>query len=152
MKISSTFHISVLFMAVLVFSMPLLTLAQQPAVQAEAIIAAEQDANKDVNKHFWFGAGCFLSGLFFLPTPFGYIVLPSGAIGTYFYQPAPPPDRLIGKSPEYITAYTSAYQLKRGSIQARWTSAGCLSGCVILGTVAVSRAIGIGIRTEGTMQ
>ena len=152
MKINSTFHVLVFSMAVLIFSMPFVTLAQQPSVQAEAIIAAEQDANKDVNKPFWFGTGCFLSGLSFLPTPFGYIVPPSGAVGTYFYRPAPPPARLIGKSPEYITAYTSTYQLKRGNIQARWTSVGCLSGCLILGTVAVSIGIGIGIGAEVATQ
>ena len=105
-------------MAVLIFSMSFVARAQRNSVQAEVRLAAEQDANKDVNKPFWFGAGCFLSGIsFFFPTPFGYIVSPSGAIGTDFYRPAPPPTRLIGKSPEYITAYTLTYQLKRGSIQ-----------------------------------
>ena len=87
-----------------------------------------------------------------LPTPFGYIVPPSGAIGTYFYQPAPPPALLIGKSPEYITAYTSTYQSKRGNIQAQWTSVGCLSGCIILGTAVVSLGVGIGIGAEVTTQ
>ena len=74
MKITLAFHVSVLFMASLILSRPFVTLAQQHSVQAEAIIAAEQDTNKDVNKPFWFGAGCILSGLFFLPDPFGYIV------------------------------------------------------------------------------
>ncbi len=139
-------------MAVLTFSMPFVTFAQQHSMQAEAVIAAEQDANKDVNKPFWFGAGCLLSGLFFLPPPFGYIVPPSGAVGTYFYRPAPSASRLIGKSPEYVDTYTSVYKLKRGNIQAQWTSAGCLSGCVILGTIAVSIRIGIGLGVEAAKQ
>ena len=112
-------------MAALIFSMPFVTLAQQPSVQAEAIIAAEQDANKDVNKPFWFGAGCFLSGLSFLANS---VWLYCAAVWCYWHlllsAGNPPPARLIGKSSEYITAYTSAYQLKRGSIQAQWTSAG----------------------------
>ena len=138
MKINSTFHILVFLIAVLTFSTPVITIAQQNFVQAEAATAAEADANKDVSKPLWFGAGCLLSGLFFLPPdPYGYLLPPVGLIGSYFYQPAPPPLQLIGKSPEYIAAYTSAYQLKRGNIQAQWTSAGCLSGCVVIGTIAV---------------
>lgn len=132
--------------------MSFVTFAQQHSVQAEAIIAAEQDANKDINKPFWFGAGCFLSGLFFLPVPFGYIVPPAGVVGTYFYRPAPPLSRLIGKSPEYVDAYTSAYELKRGNIQAQWASAGCLGGCLTVTVVVVGIAIGIGIEIEGAQE
>ena len=137
MKINSTFHILVFLIAVLTFSTPVVTIAQQNFVQAEAATAAEADANKDVSKLLCFSAGCVLSALFFLPSPYGYFLPPTGIIGAYFYRPAPPPSRLIGKSPEYIAAYTSAYQLKRGNIQAQWTSAGCLSGCVVIGTIAV---------------
>ena len=145
LKLGALFHVSVLLMAGLIFSVPFVTCAQQHSVsvQAAAIIAAEQDANKDVNNSFWFCAGCFLSGLFFLPDPFGYIVPPSGVVGTYFYRPAPPPSRLIGKSPEYVAAYTSAYQLKRGNIQAQWASAGCLGGCLTVVAVVVGMWIGI---------
>lgn len=136
----------------LTFSTPFVTIAQQTFVQAEAAIAAEADANKDVNKLLCFGAGCVLSALFFLPSPYGYLLLPTGIIGAYSYRPSPLPSRLIGKSPEYIAAYTSAYQLKRGNIQAQWTSAGCLSGCVILGTIAVGIGIGNRAGAEGAMQ
>jgi hypothetical protein len=72
MKISSTFHVSALLMAVLTFSMPFVTLAQQNSVQAdiggaendaksvilEAKAAAELDASSDVNQPLWLGAGC----------------------------------------------------------------------------------------------
>ena len=151
-KICSTFHVLVFVMTGLTFSTPFVTIAQQTFVQAEAATTAEADANKDVNKLLCFGAGCVLSVLFFLPSPYGYFLPPTGIIGSYSYRPSPPPSRLIGKSPEYIAAYTSAYQLKRGNIQARWTSAGCLSGCGILGTIAVGIGISSRIRTEGAMQ
>ena len=139
-------------MAGLTFSTPFVTIAQQNFVQTEAATAAEADANKDVNKLLCFSAGCVLSALFFLPSPYGYLLPPTGIIGSYSYQPVPPPSRLIGKSPEYIAAYTSAHPLKRGDIQAQWTSAGCLSGCVILGIIAVGIGIGSGSGAEGAMQ
>ena len=152
MKICSTFHVLVLVMAGLTFSTPFVTIAQQNFVQAEAVTAAEADANKDISKLLCFGAGCVLSALFFSPSPYGYLLPPTGIIGSYSYRPSPPPARLIGKSPEYVAAYTSAYQSKRGNIQAQWTSAGCLSGCFILGTIAVSIGIGIGIGAEAATQ
>ena len=133
MKIKDAFRVLAFFMAVLMFSMPFVTIAQQNSVQAEAVTAAEADANKDVSKLLCFSVGCVLSVLFFLPSPYGYVLPPAGIIGSYLYQPGPPPSRLIGKSPEYIYAYTTTYKSKRGNLQARWTSAGCLSGCVVVG-------------------
>ena len=152
MKICSTFHVLVLVMTGLTFSTPFVTIAQQNLVQTEAASAAEADANKDISKVLCFSAGCVLSALFFLPSPYGYLLPPTGIIGAYSYQPSPSPSRLIGKSPEYVAAYTAAYQLKRGAIQAQWTSAGCLSGCVILGTIAVGISRGKGIGIEDARQ
>ncbi|MXV75882.1 hypothetical protein F4Z99_16615 [Candidatus Poribacteria bacterium] len=151
MKMNSTFHVCALLMAVLVFSIPFGTFAQQGSVQAaEAIANAKADANKDVNKPLWFGAGCLLSGSAFLLKPYGYFALPIGSIGGYLYQPAPLPSRLIGKSPEYIAAYTSTYKSKRGEIQANSTAAGCLSGCLII--VLATGSIGVGLGTAAATQ
>lgn len=145
MKINTSVRVLVLFMAVLTFSTSFVTLAQHNSVEAQVIVdTATADANNDVNKPLWFVVGSLLSGLLFLPIPYGYVSPPIGTIGTYFYRPAPPPSRLIGKSPEYIAAYTSAYKLRRGNIQVRWTSAGCLSGCIVI--------IGVGIGMASTMQ
>ena len=130
-------------MAVLTFSMPFGTLAQQNSVQTEAATAAIADASKDVNKPLWFGAGCLLSGLAFLPDPYGYFLPPAGLLGCYFYRPDPPPLQLIGKSPEYIDAYTSTYKSKIGNIQAKWAAAGCLSGCVVVGALLVGIGLGL---------
>ena len=49
------------------------------------------------------------------------------------YKAPVPVERLIGKSPEYIVAYTSIYQSKRGEIQVRSASTGCVSGILVLG-------------------
>ena len=137
MKISTKFHVLTFMMLVLTFSMPFVAMAQQNSVPTEATTTAEADANKDVSKLLCFSAGCVLSALFFLPSPYGYLFPPTGIIGSYSYRPVPPPSRLIGKSPEYISAYTTTYKSKRGNIQVLWTSAGCLSGCVVI-------AIGLG--------
>lgn len=116
MKISSTFHVLVFLMAVLPFSLPFTTLAQQNSVEAEAIADAAADANRDVNKPLWFGSGCLLSGLAFLHW-YSCLLPLAGLAGSYFYRPHPPTSRLLGKSPEYMVAYTSAYKSKSGNIQ-----------------------------------
>ena len=136
-KINTAFHVLIFLIAVLTFCTSFIAMAQQSSGQAEAATAAEADANKDVSKLLCVSAGCVLSALFFLPSPYGYLFPPTGIIGSYSYRPVPPPSRLIGKSPEYISAYTTTYKSKRGNIQVLWTSAGCLSGCVVI-------AIGLG--------
>ena len=123
MKMRSTFHVWVLVMTGLTFSMPLVTLAQQASVQAEAVAAGEKDAEAEVNKTLWFAAGCFLTVL--------------GVVGAYVIEPSPPASRLLGKSPEYVAFYTDAYKAKARNIQVR----PALIGCAITGGLyAVSYA------------
>lgn len=146
MEIRSKFHALALLMVGLTFSLPFVCLAQQNSGEAEAIIdAATTDANQDVNKPLWFGTGCLMSGLVFLPGWYSCLLAPAGLTGTYFYRPAPPLARLMGKSPEYVEAYTSAYKSQRGNIQVRWASAGCLTGGVIVGGVLISIGVGAGL-------
>ena len=136
MKIDNTFHILAFFMIVITFSLPLTSLAQPSPAEVQAEADAIADANKDVNKTLWFGAGCLLSGLVYIPSPGLFINClfpPAGIAGTYFYRPSPPIARFVGKSPEYISVYTSTYKSKRGSIQASMASAGCATGCIATG-------------------
>ena len=114
MKIRSTFHVLVFLMAVLTFSLPFITFAQQAAVQAEqrkAIADAERDAEARVNKGLWFGVGCLTAVI--------------GTVLAYSLPPTPPAEQLIGKSPEYVDFYTQAYQAKAKSIQGRSAAIGC---------------------------
>ena len=153
MKLNTTFHTLVLFMAALTFSMPFVTLAQQNSVEAQAIVdAATADANKDVNKPLWFGTGCLLSGLLFVPGWYGCLLPPVGLTGTYLYQPDPPLARLMGKSPEYVDVYTSTYKSKRGNIQAQWATAGCLSGGVAVGALIVAVGVGVGLGIAAALE
>lgn len=147
MKINSTFHVLVFCVVLLTLSMTFVTHAQQNLVVAQAEADATADANKDVNKPLWFGTGCLISGLVFLPLP-GWsscLLPPIGLTGTYFYRPAPPVSRLIGRTPEYVEVYTSTYKSKRGNVQARWASAGCLSGGAAVGLVSFGVGIGLGL-------
>ena len=117
MRIRSTFHVSVLFMAMLVFSMPLVSLAQQTSVQAEAVAAAEADAEADTNKSFWFIIGCFGNLL--------------GLVYANYDVPSAPASRLLGKSPEYVAFYSDAYVLKAKKLQTDYAVRGCITQSLI---------------------
>ena len=138
MKISSTFDTSVLFMAVLMFSMPFVTLAQQNLNQIEgkdvthqisvdvlAKTAAERDAEADTKRLVWVG------GNFVLGIVGGCLLGSVGLLGAYIYEPSPPVSRLLGKSPEYTMFYTDAYKAKARDLQLKYASIGCISGSVV---------------------
>lgn len=50
-------------------------------------------------------------------------------IWTYFYQSNPPPERLLGKSPEYVESYTNTYKAKTRQLRTFWAAAGTAIGC-----------------------
>ena len=113
---------------VLTFSVPFVTLAQQNALQAEAIADAEKDAAINVDTTYWFRRGCFVD---------------LGAL-IQVYEPSPPMLRLIGKSPEYTTYYTDAYKAKASELQSSAARKGCMTigvffgcgiGCGIVGII-----------------
>ena len=145
MRIRSMFHTLVALTVVLAFSTPSVTLAQQNSVQAEAITTAEQDAINDVNKLSWFVAGCAaLSVGGPVGALAGYTV--SNSAGTLIggaaagvlvpliwidtYEPNLPPNRFIGKSPEYIEFYTDAYRKQAKSLRNGSAMKGCIVGCI----------------------
>ena len=108
---------------VLTFSVPFVTLAQQNALQAEAIADAEKDAVINVNTTRWFWTGCF-GGVSAL---------------TQVYEPSPPASRLLGKSPEYTAYYTDAYKAKATELQSSAVRKGCTTaGAVYLGCGIIS--------------
>ena len=121
MKIELTtpprFKILAFLMAVLIFSMPFVTLAQQNSVQAEAMAAAERDAETNVNTPLWFWGGCVGGVLVF--------------IFSHIHEPSPPAASLLGKSPEYVALYTDAYKAKASQLQTSRAMWGCVTGTVI---------------------
>ena len=162
------FRVSTLFMAtVLLFSAIPVSLAQQNSVQAQA----EADASADISKADWFmlggwgsalgcflgcAGGCFLGGL--LPhngtqedfALAGTILLGVCAVPTtvfiYPHNVTPPPERLLGKSPEYIATYTQAYKSRTTLLRKIFVTAGSITSNLILMTMISW----IGLRAWGT--
>ena len=130
-------------------------------VKLEAEAAAMQDARSDTNEILWFGTG-FAAFAIGCPVGactgccIGSIVSPSyfydsdstaqgiGSligftvgvlvpfIGIYRYKSHPSPERLMGKSPEYVEFYTDAYKAKTRLIQTATATAGAAIGCGLI--------------------
>jgi hypothetical protein len=82
-----------------------------------ARVDAERDAKVDANAFLWFGCG--------------FITLWIGMGAAYFIVPSPSAERLMGKSADYVFAYTTMYRSKRRSTQTKFATLGCLvSGTV----------------------
>ena len=111
-------------MVVLTFGKPFVTIAQENSVRVEAIAAAEQDAQNNVNTNLWFLAGCF-----------GCVV---GVGAAYGVEPSPPATRLLGKSPEYVTFYTDAYKEKAKRLQTDSAVRGCVLTTLIVVILAAT--------------
>ena len=164
MKRNSTFHIFIFLTTLSVFCMPFVTLAEQNFVQIEAKAAAEADADKDVSKLLWLGTGCIVS-LVTAAIPAGILISSSGSrddfgvgaavgvvafgvggvggcvgstVGALVYLPTIPTDRFIGKSPEYVRSYTSAYKAETRRLQATYNGIGVglgTGGCLLLSAI-----------------
>jgi len=163
-KIGSKFHILVLLVVLLTFSShtvfgrgPLPTKSKVERKQTPGEIQAKQDAEADLNKQFWINTG----GAFILFPALGLLVGSSVArvnpnsdfdaecgliIGSILalgplvlilgHQPTPPPERFIGKSPEYIDVYTDVYKKRTRQLSRPYTARGQVIGCVIAGGLA----------------
>ena len=142
MKINTTFHVLAFLMAVLMFSMPFVILAQESSTQVEdksvihqipvdvlAKASAERDAEADAKQFLWIG------GNFLLTVAGGCVLGSVGLLGAYLYEPVPPASRLMGKSPEYVLFYADAYKSRARSLQLRSAFIGCLGGSVVSGCV-----------------
>lgn len=119
MNIGRIFHILVFVMAVLVFSMSIAAFAQQNSELFEAVNAAEQDAEAEVNQINWFLYGsCLL-----------------GAINATA-EPQVSAVRLVGKSPGYVEVYTQVYKAKVKNLRLSAAVPGCLT--TVLAPIMIS--------------
>jgi len=103
------FALIAVVMSFMVFAMPIL--AQVDEFTAGRM-AGEQAARSAVNGSLWLAIGCLGNAL--------------GLIVSYVYQPNLPATQLLGKSPEYVAAYTDAYKVsaKKSQVSKAWI--GCI--------------------------
>ena len=110
-------------LAIAVVAAPVL--AQTSEVE-EARSAAKADAKRDVSWFPWFAAGCILNVI--------------GVGVSYFVTSTPQTSRLLGKSSEYVDAYTKAYRSAVRSSRVTYASIGC---CVMTTAAAVAVALAV---------
>ena len=155
-NLTSQSSLLVLFMMVLLLSSPLATLAQQNSAE----IQAKQDAKSDVNKFAWFAGG-------FIGCASGWTMLALIDSGDYIdsatldqslrclvvmvpflpmvyaisASPAPPTERLLGKSPEYVNVYVNSYKKEVKRQRVLLSVAGC--GISFISTPIILLATGV---------
>jgi len=114
----SYFVVVAVAMSSMIFATPIL--AQQQANQDDIVagrIAGENDAAANVNRMQWFAAGCL----------FGLLTVAAA----YMADPKVPATQLLGKSSEYVIAYTEAYKATAMSAQRSSALKGCTVGCIV---------------------
>lgn len=159
------FRVFFFFTAILLLSnmMPI-SLAQQDSVETQAKADASTDmSDRSKTKFFLLGGvgstvgfllgcigGCLLGGANFSDGPSnnqacfdtaGAIVLGVFAVPTavfvYLHNPTPPPERLLGKSPEYIQAYTQVYKSRTVFLRKIFVTAGSITSNLGVMTTSV---------------
>lgn len=142
----------VFLMAALVFSIPSVTASD---VEADAKRDAEKDA-KSFNKLKWFAGSCLGGALPYLslfvlivaddyggvdlagdillryPPEAFYVCIGTGALlpmgYAIFHSPTPHADRFLGKSSDYVNAYTAAYRRRIKRQRIALSATGCIVG------------------------
>jgi len=126
-KINSFIKIPIsLLLSLVIITLPLL--AQQAETQ-NAVTEAEKQAIVDANGTLWLVVGCVGS---ILAVVIGQVI-----------EPKPPQSALLGKSPEYVAAYTDAYVKKVKKIRLNNSLIGCgISGAaeVLLYVLVIAAA------------
>ena len=144
----------ILLLTVLMFSHPLSSFAETN--DPEIIkTRAKGDADRDVSRLKWFGSGTGLmggvmcciatAGIAFHNTgntngnppeaifTFPFLIPVVGLAAIYRHSPSPPAERLIGKSPLYVSIYTDTYQSHARSIRTKMAASGCCLTYGVLG-------------------
>ena len=121
--------ITVMLLMIILFSIPAVSVAEgteetYDTEMAQAVSDAERDA--DLYGAFSWGTGsCLASG----------ICVGIGGIFVLVYsqlsEVKPPPERLLGKTPIYVTVYQSTYQEKVKRKRLKYGTVGWLAGTAI---------------------
>ncbi len=130
--------VSASVIAFMLVTQPVALMAQETSAQ-KACAQAQQDAQMEINKTLWLAIGFF-----------GELL---GIAAAYVIEPSPPASKLIGKSPEYVAAYTDCYKDAGKKIQAHAAIKGCVLsvlvyavtyGCCILFNIGAAGAAAAG--------
>lgn len=92
---------------------PTASLALETGTAAEGTAAGRADGERDTDWILWLAAGCLLG--------------PVGLGAAFLMQPDPPASRLLGKSSEYVAAYTDAYRDSAREYRTEYASVGLLA-------------------------
>ena len=122
---------------------------------------AERDAKKDVSKTKWFGLGLAGGCVGFLGaaistnafdsgdldislwTSLSLIGLSGPACAALLHTPVVPPERFLGKSPDYINTYGQIYRRDVKRQRTTYAATGYLTGC--LGSIAIATVVGLAV-------
>lgn len=118
-----------LVIVLLLVSLSFQTLAQQTGDAVQAIIDAKKDAENIAPQERALWGGAALVTATFFGCIGGSVIL--GV--SFFYKPTPPVEKLIGKSPEYISFYTQTYQREKQMGNQIASAGGCIGGSIIAG-------------------
>ena len=102
--------------ALMLVSEPAMLMAQS-STATQACAQAQQDAQMEVNKTLWLAIG-FFGGLL-------------GIAAAYIIEPSPPASKLLGKSPEYVAAYTDCYKEAGKKLQTNAAIKGFVIGVLV---------------------
>lgn len=106
----------------------------------DIIEAAKVDADADANVERWL----WCSGGLCLGVSGGCLLGSLGVVAAYFYEPSPPPMRLVGKSSEYIDLYVAHYKGQRNTDVLNSALIGCTTGAVVTGCLVTPWATVLG--------
>jgi len=117
-----------LFLALTILAIPLLAQVDETDL-SQARMQAEIDAKRNANAALFFIIGCAGSCL--------------GLLVAQISTPSPPAVALVGKSPEYVAAYTDVYVRKVKSIRTNYSLYGCganVVGCGLFYALVIAAA------------
>ncbi len=132
----------------LLFGTISISIAEEDTTQAKAIADATSDA-KNYNAIFWTSSGVLsipaslllvgtmLSGTDVISVPcvcVCWATLPTAVVlSSHFVRVSPPTERLMGKSPEYVSVYVKTYTMRVKRKRQKYVIGGSVAGFLATG-------------------
>ena len=114
----------------------LITICLAATATENDVVNARSDAKSDVGQPYgWFAGACITTAI---PNVLGCIGGMTIFAGSQLVPVRLPSERLIGKSPAYINAYTKTYKKEVKDKRLIYTATGCLAGSTIAAVIYLS--------------